>query len=400
MEPQSYDKTGSQAYMEALYLWSKAQFGQPIQFYRYDKNMLTDFNWIVKQVGKEFPELGTSRDEIKIYEDHGLLPTCYEKDGTKGYPVYTVERIDFITDLIKTWGYSLSQIKAFTDYEEAIIDDILTADKLDYSDLPPLEFLIEWLRRDIRMEKSQHKYAEKLSERLRIEKEIKKIKKALKFYRSRKFDGFSKDTQIEIEQMVFRIKWHFEYLRTMFIFEDRAKALLGFSPHANIRKFALSLIDSDIFDDDYAYMYNYKDLRKFYYGDWDDSDVYITEEYPFFATPEFLIEYRDIDQFSITIRDVAKVDARYMRRITKVYTKLREPVRPKKAGWGEKSGKKQLIEKRNRLLRDTYAELRGKKPSVAAEKLMTMAIQQVLPDEDISLERAKRIIYGKGDDMS
>ena len=51
-------------------------------------------------------------------------------------------------------------------------------------------------------------------------------------------------------------------------------------------------------------------------------------------------------------------------------------------------------------MRDTYAELRDKKPSVAAEKLMTMAIQQVLPDEDISLERAKRIIYGKGDDVS
>jgi len=400
MQAKGYDKSGSQAYMEALFFWSKAQFGQPIQFYRYDKNMLTDFDWIVKRVGKEFPELGISRDEIKIYEEHGLLPTCHEKDGTKGYPIYTVDRIEFITDLIKTWGYSLSQIKAFTDYEEDVIDYILTADKLDYSDLPPLEFLIEWLKQDIRMEKSQLKHAEKFSERLGIEKKIKKTRKALNFYGSRKFDRFSKDTQTEIEKMVFHIKSEFEFHRFIFICEDRARALLGFSPHASSSKFASSPIDSDIYDDDYPYMYNYQDVKKFYYGDWNDSDVYITEEYPFFATPEFLIEYRDGDQFSITIRDAAKVDARYMRRITKVYTKLREPVRPKKAGWGEKSGKKKLIEKRNKLLKSGYAELKNEKPSVAAEKLMTKAIQQVLPNEDLSLERAKRIIYGKGEDMS
>jgi hypothetical protein len=49
-------------------------------------------------------------------------------------------------------------------------------------------------------------------------------------------------------------------------------------------------------------------------------------------------------------------------------------------------------------LKDTYTKLKQDKPNVAAEYIMTKALQQV--DPDISIERAKRIIYGKKEDMS
>jgi len=111
----------------------------------------------------------------------------------------------------------------------------------------------------------------------------------------------------------------------------------------------------------------------------------------------FIIEQRGTE-VQILIRNPREVTIDYMRRIiAKEYARLRRDVPRRK--WGERSGRKQRIEERNRWYRVEYRRLRQERKRIAAERLM-----EVLLDEgkkwlgelgDISIERLKRILYGK-----
>lgn len=387
--------------LDTLYYWSKATFGQPICFYHYDKKMLTDFDWVVGRVETQCPDLKISRTDIEGYDENNLLPECNMEDGTRGYPVYTVDRVEFVTKLSKRWGYSPQQLKSFTDFEEAIIDEVCTCSKLDYSELPPLEFLIEWLKLQIRIETYQLKYMKKFSEKERQRKEIKNLKNALKFYKRKKFDRFSDQNQDVICKTVFGINYWYEYSRHMTVFQDRAAALLGFSPDVTFSRVGHGSEDMQAqYEKDFPYVYN-EGGQVYYFGEWDDSrSPYISEDVPFFATPEFLVEYGKDNNVNIVIRDTERVTARHMQRVAKIYTSFRKKLSPTKAGWGEKSGRKELIKRRDELLRSTYIKLREEKPRAAADRILEKAIQGAVSDGKLSIERAKKIIYSRKNNMS
>jgi hypothetical protein len=177
--------------------------------------------------------------------------------------------------------------------------------------------------------------------------------------------------------------------------------LLGFSPNVDFIRHARSPKDSDEFSGAYPYVYDNGDFL-FYFSDWNCSRHAISERIDFFATPEFLMEYGDGSTINITIRDPRKVTLKFMReRIEKLYKIFRDRLEPPRSGWGEKSGRRRLIEKRNKFIRDKYRQLRKEKPSLSAARTLEKVIAEMDPQYGcISFERAKRIIYSSEGNMS
>ena len=178
------------------------------------------------------------------------------------------------------------------------------------------------------------------------------------------------------------------------ILSYRSKCLLGFSPNV---EFQNSFSDvgghSDISQDEYPYLY--KDgLQKYYFGNWGVSEEFLIDKNDFFATPEFLIEYSVGNGVHINIRDPEKVDSHYMRRIDKIYTEVRKSFRPPRKGWGEKSGRKKTLEKRDELIKDLYKNIRDAYPKKSMDVTIKEVLESIAKDcENISFYTAKRIIH-------
>lgn len=113
----------------------------PHQFSCFDTTVLMDFESMLRILQKEHP--GMEADEIRQYDENGLLPVCFLDNGDRGYPQYAVSRIGFIKELIEKWSYDSSKLKQITDYEEFIISHALAGDDFSYSHygLPPLNLL-------------------------------------------------------------------------------------------------------------------------------------------------------------------------------------------------------------------------------------------------------------------
>ena len=99
----------------------------------------------------------------------------------------------------------------------------------------------------------------------------------------------------------------------------------------------------------------------------------------------------------ILITNPYEVTIDYMRRvIAREYARLRRDL-PRRR-WGERSGRKRLIEERNRWYRDQYRGLRRALGQVAADRIMERVLgegkKQFGRLGEISMERLKRIIYG------
>ena len=80
-----------------------------------------------------------------------------------------------------------------------------------------------------------------------------------------------------------------------------------------------------------------------------------------------------------------------MRKIEKLYNAFRgNKIKPKKKKWGQKSGKRELIKERDRLLKKLYQQYRNEAPNKSADKHLEKAVNAVSPDYGmISIEGLK-----------
>jgi transcription termination factor NusB len=116
----------------------------------------------------------------------------------------------------------------------------------------------------------------------------------------------------------------------------------------------------------------------------------------FFLTPYFTVE-KNGKEIIIKIIEPGEVSAPLKGNIDKIYTVFKNSMKLKRKGWGENSGRKNLIRKRNSRLKELYSELRKEKPNVAARFLIDRLIEETKKTEFPvhSVERMKNIIYTK-----
>jgi len=371
-------------------------YKNPSPFNLFNKAVMLDFDTLIERLKIEFPELKIGRSEVERYTENGYFPEFFLENGEKGFMIHTTGRIDFIKKIIEKWGYNKHEIKKITEYEDYLIDDILTSDELDYSDLPSLPFFIKYLKNMISENKIIIRNIQSLSETKKIKKQNKKYGKYLKFFQDKEFKDLPLKIQKEVNDAVLKFNQRQEELRLMMVLETRAKSLLGFSPWVRINMQKTANLDYDSDDDNqFPYIFNYSEW-KWFYGKWKYDPKWISPNDVFFATPEFYIGYGDNNTINISIRDTQKVDSHYLREIEKYYNRFRNFLKIPKKKWGEKSGKKKELDERDRHLKETYKKLREQMPTLKAERHIEKAIDEISIEYGvISPERAQRIIYSK-----
>jgi hypothetical protein len=335
-----------------------------------------------------------------------LLPVVKKEKGKLFMPGYGNSRIGFILEIIDKWKYDYPLLKEIIQREEFQIDEIWTTDDLAYDDVDSehegcnkLKFYIELLKKL----RSANRDSLKLSDSFRVKEQSKKIIKNinynLKKIGRKSYDVLSDQDKENIDRHVFRFKQIDEFVRIREIFEYRAKILLGFSPDVLLKESGNASLGNETYDQfreknsSYPYIVEYETIF-FAFGDWNTySDRIFCS---FFSTPEFIITDKDGEDIIITIRDPQKVNVRYMRRIAKVYGKMRKKKNYPASAWGEKSGKKRMQRERNKTIKMLYQQQREEKPNVSADRQLQAVVDQVAPEYgQISLERAKRIVYTK-----
>lgn len=243
--------------------------------------------------------------------------------------------------------------------------------------------------------KSSLKFGENFSEKEQYRKRIKAINRNLKKIGDKSYEVLSDGVKEHINWVVFMAKYLDEQIRFNMINQSRAKILLGFSPDVHFKQMwhcsgEIKDIDQEKFPlPEFPYILEYNQ-EVFAFSDWLCHGIW----HSFFSTPEFLITEKEEGEFVITIRDPQKVNVRYLRRIEKVYSKIREKRKYPVSSWGEKSGRKRMLKERDRILQMHYRQLRDEKPNKSAELQLQRIIDQLSPEYgSISLERAKRIVY-------
>ncbi len=389
--------------LDEFYEQTKSKFVQPLNFGVLDKKNLFDFKWLIETTKDDYSHLSIEKEEIELYISQDLIPKLFNKNGSPGFPLYTPSRIGFIKELQLEWGYDLKKIKQITDFEERMIDQIYTTDKLKYCDLSPLDFYVNYLNERFKSNLNKLKKIEEFSEQEKVKKENVNLEKELRAFKRKKFDDLTDKEKERLNKDVFQLKWCDELVRLELLNFDRVKIFSGFSPNVSIGKRMLGWDsvpqDSDFYSDKYSdgFFYKYKSgNRLFYFSDWDYPGKEVLEGIDFFSTPEFIIEYGDKKEIQIKIRDPQRVDAKYLRRIEKVYKFFRDRLGTKKSKWGSKSGIRKLKEERDKLLRERYQALRKEKPGTKADFLLDELLEEIKTKfDEISDERAKRIIYTK-----
>jgi hypothetical protein len=75
-------------------------YEHPSPLHLYDKTFLIDFDYLLKLLKKEYPELKIERSEVEEYVENGYFPELYLEDGKRGFMMHTSSRIDFIKEII------------------------------------------------------------------------------------------------------------------------------------------------------------------------------------------------------------------------------------------------------------------------------------------------------------
>lgn len=389
-------------------------FGKPIRPNTFNRNepiILSQLSKeeIIELVQTEPSGITVAFEDFMEFAKNDLLPISENKEGELVMPLFGFHRVGFLKKLIDKWGYDNKKLKDITSWEDHNVDMIYTSNALAYDDADDLTYYISYLKGYIDHLIFQNKVLKSFNEKEKNRKKIRELRKQIGKWRGKTFRNLNHTQREAVSRPAYRFRCLDEEVRIMSVNRDRAIILLGFSPevttirsgggwgglpkgygYKEIKKMINNL---DGKDSPYIYI-DTTNNEYFYCYEWEPSSM----ECSFFSTPEFMLEMKDNGKINIEIREPGKVDARYMRRIEKVYNAFRDKqINPTKSSWGEKSGIKKKLKERDQVLRERYIALRKSFPSKSAERQLERIVDEVSSQYGrISIERAKRIIYTKG----
>jgi hypothetical protein len=125
---------------------AEQQFGIPIVFAHFDRRALLSFEQVAREVEQVTGEPLTLED-LTSMGARGWIPILSNANDMTagiGLPLYTSSRIVLLLKLEHN-GFPASELRALAKWEEATIDEVLTADDLAYLD-DDLEIVIRYMR--------------------------------------------------------------------------------------------------------------------------------------------------------------------------------------------------------------------------------------------------------------
>jgi hypothetical protein len=324
-----------------------------------------------------------------------------KKDGKKMFPQFIAGRVAFIKELQATLNYPIPRLQQIIAYENESLPYSNEARGFYYADRKNImSWLIKRLKFELKGRKEylkalgviSKKYADDIRKKKikrtitdlskNIEASIASIEEVVTELSKWKWKDLSKEQKDELVKVVFEQQLSDERKRRSDMRQYYNKILSGYSPQVELKTPEAA-------------------MEKLDFGqiNWDDT-VETVKMYArfidFFATPYFTVEV-DKNKVIIRITNPREVNAPFKGAIDKIYTVFKNCLGFKRKGWGERSGRKRLMEKRNENLRKLYLTMREKQPMVASEILIDRLIEETKKTKIpvLTTERIKRIIYTK-----
>jgi len=322
-----------------------------------------------------------------------------KKDGKKMFPQFIAGRVVFIKKLQKTLNYPTPRLQQIIAYENGLLPYSSEACDFYYADrkniypwlIKRVKFEIEGRKEylkclkmlvnkyDDNVKKKKHKvFVGNLIKK--TEEDLALRKKYSAYLSRRKWKNLSEEEKQAVKTVVFEQQVSDERERISSMKHYYDKILKGYSPQVAFKDPKPT-----------------KEKLRFELIDWNET-MDTVQEYnkfmDFFRTPYFSIEINK-EEILIWITAPQKVSAPLMRRIEKIYTIVKSRLGYKRKAWGESSGRKLFIQKRDEEMRRFYADWRKTTPNIGSDILIERLCKytQKVGTPVLSAERIKRIIY-------
>lgn len=237
--------------VDALFNVSMAATGQPPGSFMFDRRYLLPFSMLAGAVKNE-TGYEISEADLHSFLEKGWFQR-YERAGWDedelGVPLYIPSRIGLFLDRRRTDAYTDAELVDFADYEDGIVENVLTVNEFAYED-DDLREVIRRIEEDLLdvqldLDRNEHHLQEEgvryfappptPEERRELEAMRRKIERILSYYRSLKWGTLSTEQQTEISRLAYRIRTYNDVIRLMMIKQDRDRVQAGFSVHMNLR---------------------------------------------------------------------------------------------------------------------------------------------------------------------
>ena len=324
-----------------------------------------------------------------------------KKDRKKLFPHFIACRVAFIKELQTKFNYPTLRLQQIIAYENEFLPYSNEACDFYYADR---KNIMPWLIKRLKFEQDgrkeclkvldaiNKKYADDVKKKKikrsiaelvqNAEASIATIEEVVIELSKWKWKALSKQQKDEVVKVVFEQQLYDERERISDMKHYYNKILSGYSPQVEFKKSETER--------------GRLDFRQINWEETIESVKMYSQFIDFFATPYFSVE---IDRKAITIKitNPKEVSTPLKGAVDKIYTIFKSRFGYRRKGWGERSGKKQLMEQRNEKLRKLYSMMRKEKPNVASGILIDRLIEETKKTEIpvLSTERIKRIIYTK-----
>ncbi|MDP2929190.1 MAG: hypothetical protein Q8O01_03900 [Candidatus Omnitrophota bacterium] len=324
-----------------------------------------------------------------------------DEDGKKMFPQFMADRVAFLKRLQTKFKYPIPQLQQIIAYENELVPysneecDFYYTDRRniyrwavkragtaadgikDY--LQGLKILANRYGNDVK--KQKHKgFTEKMIKIL--EEDLTDRKRLMTYLSKRRWSDLSEDEKREVIITAFQTQLSDETERRLSMKHYYDKILSEYSPQVEFKdqKMTAGELGFGMID----------------WGETMESVEGYNRFIDFFRTPYFSIEINGAE-ILIKIIDPQQVSAPLMRTIEKIYTIMKGRLGCRRKGWGENSGRRLLIRKRDEDMKRLYANWRKMTPNVGSNILIDRLCEysKKVKIPVTSIERIKRIIYSK-----
>ena len=367
----------------------------------YDYRVCTTSEGLI-QMCKEDHKIEVTDSEIEDMCKLDLLEFILDKkDGKKMFPQFIADRVAFIKKLQAKLNYPTPRLQQIIAYENELLPYSSEACGFYYTDRQNMypwvvkrvrlaaEGIVDYLQ-DLKIlanrygndvKKQKHKgFTEKMIKIL--EEDLTDRKRLIIYLSKRRWSDLSEDEKREVIITAFQTQLSDEIERRLSMKHYYNKMLSGYSPQVEFKDQEMTAGELE-----------------FGMIDWGET-MESVEGYnrfiDFFRTPYFSIEINGAE-ILIKIIDPQQVSAPLMRTIEKIYTIMKGRLGCKRKSWGENSGRRLLIRKRDEEMRKLYANWRKVTPNVGSNILIDRLCEYTkkVGAPVSSIERIKRIIYSK-----
>lgn len=367
----------------------------------YDYRVCTTSEGLI-QLCKENHKVKITPSEIEDMCKLDLLEYILdEKDEKKMFPQFMADRVVFIKRLQAKFNYPTPRLQQIIAYENEMLPYSSEACEFYYTDrkniylwvtkrvsmaadglkdyLQDLKILANRYGNDVK--KQKHKgFTEKMIKIL--EEDLSDRKRLMTYLSKRRWPDLSEDEKREVIITAFQTQLSEESERRLSVKHYYNKMLSGYSPQVEFKD--QEMIAGEL------------EFGMIGWGETMESVEEYNRFIDFFRTPYFSIEINGVEML-IRIIDPQQVNAPLMRIIEKIYTTMKGRLGRKRKGWGENSGRRLLIRKRDEEMRKLYANWRKVTPNVGSNILIDRLCEYTkkVGAPVSSIERIKRIIYSK-----